>query len=367
MQLKNWAAVLLLSLGGSMAKAQVVGGQYAMEFLRLSNAPHISALGGINVANPDEDISFALQNPALMRPGLHNQLELNYNSYYAGISIANLQYGYHAEKINTSFFLGVQSVNYGTFSQTDNLGTVSGDFHASEYALTVGASRSYGERWRYGADLKFASSTLYDFSAKALLSDVGINYYDSANLLDVGATAKNMGFMFRNYTPGNQEPLPFDLQIGVSKQFKHLPLRLIATLHHIYEWNIRYDNPADVQRSSLFGNDTLKPSTKSYFFDKLLRHFIFGAELSLAKRLTLTVAYNDLRRTELALQDRTGLTGFSFGAGLYLNKFQVHYARSYYYIGGAYNEIGITMALNKLMGIGRAGEKAGWSNTYNNW
>jgi len=363
------ASLLLLSACTFSVNAQVVGGQYAMEFLRLPNSPHVSAMGGINVANPDDDVSFALQNPSLMRPGLHNELELNYNSYYAGIGIANLAYGYYLPKLNTAFFLGVQDVNYGTFTQTDNLGNQYGDFHAGEYAVSIGASRSYGERWRYGADLKFASSTLYDYTAKAVLCDVGIDYMDTTNLLNIGATAKNMGVMIRNYTPGNTEPLPFDLQLGISKEFKHLPLRLFATVHHLYEWNIRYNNPADVTQTNIFGNNdtsTNTSSTKGYFADILFRHFIFGAELTLGHRLVLTVAYNHLQRAELALTDHPGPAGFNFGASVLLNKFQVHYARSYYYIGGAYNEFGITMALNKLMGMGKTSQSV-WNNTYPNW
>src|SRR5688500_18883065 len=112
MQWTKWTGLLLFGLLCSTAQAQVAGGQFAMEYLRMPNAPHISALGGISVANPERDISFALQNPALMRPGLHNQLGLNYNSYYSGINIMNLNYGYHVEKLKTSFALGVQYLDY---------------------------------------------------------------------------------------------------------------------------------------------------------------------------------------------------------------------------------------------------------------
>src|SRR5687767_2211330 len=76
----------------ALSGAQVTGGQHAFEFLRLPQSPHISALGGINVSNPSLDVSLGLQNPALMRPALHNQLSLAYNNFYSGISIANLAY-----------------------------------------------------------------------------------------------------------------------------------------------------------------------------------------------------------------------------------------------------------------------------------
>lgn len=367
MQWTKWSGLLLFTLSAFFTQAQVTGGRYAMEFLRLPNAPHISALGGISVANPDQDISFVGQNPALMRPGLHNQLGLNQNFYYSSIGISNLLYGYHLPKINTSFALGVQYINYGTFTETDNIGNVYGTFRANDYNINLTASRQYGKHWRYGATLKWAHSKLYTNSAAAILADVGVNYYDTASLWDIGLVAKNVGFMVDRYTTTNSaEPLPLDVQIGISKRFKHLPLRLMTNVHHLYEWDIRYDNPADATTNLLGGTDTTT-TTKRYFGEKLLRHFIFAAELTLAKRLTVSAAYNYLRRSEMLVKDKPALAGFSFGAGLYLNKFQVHYARSYYSLAGAYNEIGINMQLNQLFGIGKFGNKIGWKDTYTAW
>lgn len=371
--MQKWKRVaLMLSCcltGGWAANGQVTGGQFAMEFLRLSQSPHISALGGINVSNPEKDISLVTQNPALMRPGLHNELSLNYNAYYAGISTANLSYGYHIPKLNTSFAFGIQYLNYGSFEQTDNIGNEYGSFKASEYALSLSASRAYGERWRYGATLKWAHSKLYDKSASAVLVDVGVDYADTANLLNIGIVAKNMGVMVKKYDPSQQaEPLPFDLQLGISKRFAHLPLRLMATIHHLYEWDIRYNNPADVETGSIFGTrDTTAADDKGKFGDKLFRHFIFGGELLLGKRITVTVAYNHLRRGELGLKEKQALAGFSFGAGINLNKFQIHYGRSYYHVTGAYNEFGLNFSMGKLFSAGKSSEKIHWNSLYDDW
>lgn len=348
--------------------AQVAGGQRTMEFLRLPTGPHVSALGGINVSNPDKDISLAMQNPSLMRPGLHNNLGLNYNAYYSGISLANLQYGYHLPKLQTSFLLGVQYLNYGNFVRTDNLGISNGDFKANEYAVTIGASRRYKDKWRYGASVKYAQSTLADKNAYAALADVGITYMDTTNLVTVGAVAKNMGVMLKKYNGNNPgEPLPFDLQIGITKRFRYVPLRLLATVHHLYEWDIRYDDPALAQNNNLFGNVDSNAKPKTYFADKLFRHFIFGAEILIGKRLLVTASYNHLHRSEMVLKDKTGMAGFAYGLGIDLNKFQVNFARSHYHIAGAYNEFGLTMSLNKLFGIGKLGDKIDWSATYPDW
>lgn len=347
------------------ANAQVTGGQAAFEYLRMSNSPHVSALGGFVPASPDKDVSFTLQNPSLLNPSYHNQLAVSYNMYYAGISIANLQYAYHVAPLNTDFGFGVQYLNYGSFQNTDIQGNNLGDIGAADYSINLTASRKYLERWRYGATLKWAQSSLGDRSAIAVLADVGIVYEDTANLWTVGAVAKNIGFMVKQYNPQNPaEPLPFDLQIGVTKQLRNLPLRIYVVGHHLYEWNVRYNNPADKVNNSLIQQDADTATNKKYIADKIFRHLNFGAELLLGKRITVSAAYNHIRRSELGAGDAKGMAGFSFGAGINLNKLQVRYARSYYASAGAYNEFGFSFQLNKFFGIGKKTEAWGWNKTY---
>jgi hypothetical protein len=139
----------------------------------------------------------------------------------------------------------------------------------------------------------------------------------------------------------------------------------MATVHHLYEWDIRYDNPADSEISSLFNTNDSTAKEKSYFADKLFRHFIFGAELTFAKRVTVSVGYNHLHRGELAIKDKMGMAGFSLGLGVDLKRFRVQYGRSYYHVAGAYNEFGISMALNKLINVGnKFNDKVKWDATY---
>jgi len=170
--------------------------------------------------------------------------------------------------------------------------------------------------------------------------------------------------MVTRYGGVGQEPMPFDLQLGISKRFAHLPLRVMATVHHLYEWDVRYNNPADIQTATLLGTVDSSALTKSHFGDKLFRHIILGGELNLGKRITIGVAYNHLRRGELAIDEKKGLAGFSFGASINLNKIQIRYARSYYHLAGAYNEFGLQLNLGQLTGIGKGTERAGWNVAY---
>src|SRR5690606_34041001 len=111
-------------------------------------------------------------------------------------------------------------LNYGGFTQTDYLGNEFGSFQARDYAISLVAARQYKEKWRYGATLKWAQSSLYDKNAAAVLADVGIHWVDTASLVTIGVVAKNMGVMVNKYNPANtSEPMPFDLQLGISKSF----------------------------------------------------------------------------------------------------------------------------------------------------
>lgn len=346
------------------ATAQVNGGAEAFEFLRLPGSPHITALGGMLVSSPSRDIMMATANPALLRPEFHTALGLNYNRYYAGTRVANLLYAQHSKTLNTTFGLGLQYLNYGEFTLTDPTGQVQGTARGVDYAWNLSASRAYLERWRYGAALKVAHSALVDKRATAMLADIGVMYADTIHQWYMGATVKNAGVMVKNYEPHVNQPLPFDLRIGVTKKFKKAPFSIMVLAHHLHTWDIRYDNPADRSSNQLFVTDTAAAKEKTYFADKLFRHFVFALDINLGKRLELSAGYNHMRRAELSIEEKKGMSGFSYGAGLYLNKFTIHFAQSYYHLAGAYSELGINFQLNQLMGFGQAGRKINWSEKF---
>lgn len=362
--MKNNIVVFLLFLT-MPSLAQVVGGENAFEFLRLSQSPHISALGGISVINPSADASMVNANPALLRPEFHTTLSLNYNYYYSKTRVTNLNYAYHSNTLNTTFGVGLQYLDYGSFSITDQVGYGQGSFRAADYAIHVSASRSYLEKWRYGATLKYAHSSLLDKKSSALLADIGVVYADTTSQWYLGAAIKNAGVSLKNYDPSIKQSLPLDFQIGITKKFKKAPFSIMVLAHRLNQWNIRYDNPADrVDNELLFDNTTTDTKEKTYFADKLFRHFVFALDVNLGKRLEISAGYNHLRRSELSITDKKGMSGFSFGAGMYLNKFVLHYAQSHFHLAGAYHELGINIKLNQLFGLGTAGQKINWSEKF---
>jgi hypothetical protein len=344
-------------------KAQVNGGEHIFEFLRLSQSPHITAVGGISVTNPAPDIMLSTGNPSLLRERFHTNIGLNYNFYYAGTKVSNVLYGHYLKKYKTMMGLGIQYLDYGKFTMTDAIGNILGDATARDYSINLTASRQYLERWRYGATLKWANSRLVNQTASALLVDFGVSYFDTTNRFYAGAVLKNAGLVLKNYEAGFNQPLPVDLQIGIMKKMKKAPFAISILGHHLYTWDVRYDNPADQKDNTLlFGDTTTKE--KTYFADKLFRHLIFAVDITLGKKLELSVGYNHMRRGELAFDDKKGMSGFSLGAGVYLKKFTIHFAQSYYHITGPYNEVGINFQLNDLIHFGDGGKKINWSEKF---
>jgi hypothetical protein len=337
----------------AQAQAQVIGGESMMQYLRLPRNAHATALGGMVVCNPSADVMLSLANPALLRPEFNNELGISNNFYLGKAQFSNAVYAWHSNKYNTSFSTSVSSMQYANTVILDPAGINYGNnTFASDINLQASASRQYTKYWRYGATARFAYSRLASNIATAVMGDAGVVYANTDKQIYCGMLVKNIGVVTSRYTTGRpSEPLPFDMQIGFSKKFLKAPFRINILAHHLYQWDIRYNNPADLFNSSLFGIDSSQLN-RTYFGDKLMRHFNFGVDLLLGKRLELNVGYSHLRRRELSLVQKQGLTGFSFGLGVLLPKFKIYYGNSVYHLSGSYHEVCVVLNTKQLFGIG---------------
>jgi hypothetical protein len=350
--------ILLFNLFAFASIAQVTGGESVMQFLRMPNSPQVTALGGTTVCNPNGNMMLGFSNPALLRPLFHNTLSINNNFYLAGTNINNIAYSHYDPKSKITFGGLINNVAYPAQQQTDALGNIIGELYASEQYFQITVSKNYQKKWRYGASAKLAHSKYATFNSSALLGDFGIVYFDTAKLIYFGMLAKNIGFQLDKFTNGSSEPLPFDMQIGVSKKFSKAPFRISLLVHHLYQWDIRYDNPLDKVNSSLFGTDS---TISNYTIDKIFRHAIIGVDVVLSKNFELNFAYNHQRRGELGLKEKLGLAGFSMGTTFNLKKFQISYSRSTYNQAGTYNDLGVNFKMKELFGLGKkAPEGLNW-------
>ena len=155
---------------------------------------------------------------------MHTQLSAVFNALYASIRAYNLAFGYHQPKINTSFLWGLYYIDYGQIQQADAAGNTMGSFRPTDWVMQVAASRSYLEKWKYGATVKFISSNYGPYRSNGIAMDVGVVFYDSAKLFSVSLLAKNMGRQLKKYDGTDPDDLPFDLQAGATKRLENSPL-----------------------------------------------------------------------------------------------------------------------------------------------
>jgi hypothetical protein len=223
-----------------------------------------------------------------------------------------------------------------------------GDFSAYDMALVVGWGRILHPGFSIGSNLKFIYSDMYKTNSSGVAIDVAGTYFNDKTHFCVTLAARNAGRQLNPYTTGDVQPLPFDLQLGVSKRLLHVPLRISVLAHHLQKWDIRYDNPADVSVDPLTGLP-VEERKLSAFSDKLMRHFVIGAELAPSKSFSLRVGYNYQRRKELAVDTRLSTVGISWGFGLRIKKLYFSYARSAYHLAGSPNVITLTTSIGDFL------------------
>jgi hypothetical protein len=314
--------VAFLALSSSLS-AQI-GGESTYKFLSLSPNARITALGGANVSIIDHDINVQLANPAALNRRMNTQAAFGTVVYPGGVNFGNLAYGKRFDKIPGTFGFGLQYIAYGKFKETDEAANVLGTFRAGEMNIYAGYGYQFGRLFSMGANAKFIYSQLASFSSVGMAADLAVMINDTAHNVTASIVAKNLGAQFKPYNKGVREPLPFDLQAGLSFGFKSVPFRIHMTFHNLHRWDIRYDNPADQEQDNLFTDSSdLKP--KKHIADKLFRHVIIGVEFNIKKIVRLNVAYNHLRQQELKLATKRGVPGISVGLGLRIRQFDFSY------------------------------------------
>lgn len=287
---------------------------------------------------------------------MHTQMNAVFNSFYSGIKVYHLSLGYHSQPLNTNFSWGLNYFGYGNTTATDASGNILGKFRPTDWVMQLSASRTYLDKWNYGATLKFISSNYGQYSSNGLALDVGVLFHDSSKLFSAAIVAKNMGMQLKKYEGTNADELPFDLQIGLTKRLANAPFSFSLTAQRLQQFNSSY-NDTIFNNTNGFNNGSLK----KFSFDKLLNHLVLATTIYAGNHVELIAGYNFLRRKELNIgKAANGLNGFSLGLGVLLGKLQIRYARAYYQSNTAFNQLGLNMKLNDYFGLGKFGQRIGW-------
>jgi len=324
------------------------GGNGVYTFLDMPNSARIAALGTNYLTINDDDISVALGNPSLITETMHNRLGLSYVDYYADINYGYAQYGRTFNKAGT--FVGtMQFINYGTFTEADATGQRYGEFTAGDYALNIGWGRWLTPRWSIGANFKLIYSHLESYNSFGLGVDVAGSYHSEEGKFTASLIGKNIGAQIVPYGNTANQPLPFEIQAGMAKGLKHLPLTFSILFTNLQRWDLSYENPDDPSG----GTDPITGEANSVsgiekFADNFMRHLVLGTGLVIAKVVSLRAGYNYKRRQEMKVPTKLSTVGFSWGIGIRISKFHFSYARSAYHLVGSPNYFTFTFDLDEF-------------------
>ena len=338
--MNKYIIIFLVCLAPQFAIAQI-GGSRSFAFVQEPVGASTFAVGGQNISLRNLDNNQFWQNPASLDTGFNQFASYNYNPYFADIRNHSLSYNHSIEKIG-NFGIGINYWSYGKMIETNEFGTEIGEFSSNDYVINVGYARRF-ENFSYGMNMKFAHSNIQSFNASALLFDLGGQFIHPNKDLVFGMVFSNMGFPLDNFSESSKFQTPFDLKLGLSFKPQHMPMRLSATFHKLYRYDIVYDNPNAVTGFDENGDPIFDDPND---FDKISRHVVLATELLLAKGFNIQLGYNFLKRAELQIEDRKGTVGFSFGAKLKIKTVQVAFARSIDHISGGTNKINLIVDLN---------------------
>ncbi|HEU4716977.1 MAG TPA: type IX secretion system protein PorQ [Bacteroidia bacterium] len=340
--------VLFLVFSGYASLPAQIGGSAAFPSLNLALSARAASLGGRAIAIKDNDLNLATWNPSLLSPEMTSQFAFSYTNYLTDIQYGYAGFAWNFKNIGT-FDLFATRIDYGTFRETDNTGADIGTFKAGEYGFNLGYSRAIDSNFTIGANLKFIQSNLYLWKASGIAADIAATYKIPHHSFTASFLMRNIGRMISSYTPGDREKLPFEADAGFSFKPVHMPFRFSFSFQQLQQWDLTYSDPNNppLTVDPLTG-DSIKTSKFRTFGDKLMRHVVVGGELLIGKPVSIRFGYDYMRRKELAIDTRKGASGFTFGIGIHVYKFNLSYAFVPYHLAGGTSTFTLTTTLSEF-------------------
>jgi len=308
------------------------GGDNIYEFLNLTHSGLVSSLGGTNVSLHGNNLNLAYHNPALLNAGMNKSLALNYVNYFAGINYGLAMYA-RSYPGTGNFAAGLTYLNYGSFTETDASGTVTGDFSAAEYAFSMIYSREIDSLFSVGVNFKPVLSHLEKYTSFGFAFDFGASWHNSSDLFSAGIVIKNLGYQVTTYAGERHQKLPFEIQAGISQGLSHAPFRFSLTLRHLEKFDLTYQ----YNESASAGNNKVS----SGFMENIMRHVILGTELIPHKNFYFSAGYNYQRRRELQVDSKVSTVGFSWGFGINTSLLNIEFGRATYHLAGSSNHVSL--------------------------
>lgn len=347
MKIRFALSLALLICFNSIKLNGQVNSQSSFKFVNLVTSARVAGMGGNMIHVKDNDLSLAYANPALLNSSMDNQASFSFIKYIAGANYGMFSYAKDFKDIGT-FAVNLQYVGYGSFDETDNTGAVIGSFKANQTGINIAGGRQITERFSAGAQLKILFSNLAQYNAFGMGVDIAGTYHIAEEYLTTSLVFKNIGGQLTSYYDGgSKEPLPFEIQLGVSKKMKHAPFRLALALENLQKWDLSYTDPNLVGKTDPLTGEPVEIKEAS-FGKKLMLHTVFGVEFVFSENIMLQLGYNYRKREELKTEEKPALAGFSFGLGAKFGAFKIGYALSGFNQSGSVHNFSLALFFNEM-------------------
>lgn len=289
-------------------------GSAAYNFLNVTSSAKIYGLGGVNISLVDDDITVTDQNPALLGSEMSGMVAVNYMRYIGGSNFAGARYAHSAGE-HGAWGAHIQYFGYGSMKEALPDGSVIGTFSPKDVSFGATYSHDITDRLRGGINLKLLYSGYADYTAFAVATDLGINYYDADRDLSLSLVVANLGGQLKRFNEA-YDRLPFDVRLGWSQSFGTFPIRFSVTAWNLTKWHLPYTDAGD-------GTAASEPTVKDGFWSNLFRHLVFGADLISSPNYYISLGYNYKSRTDMSTYSRSFISGFSIGAGIKVKNFGI--------------------------------------------
>lgn len=290
-------------------------GESGYTFIKVPVSAHGAALGGENVSIVEDDAMLMFTNAAMLSNVSDKTFSLGYTSYIADSQLMSASFVKAIGERGT-LGIGAQVLNYGKMDETDDHGAVMGNFSANDINIQGSYAYMLNGYWSGAVTAKALMSNYGEYSSVAIGADLALNFYDEERGFSFSAVGRNLGGQI-DALYDERQSLPFDLALGISKDFANAPIRVSFTADDLTHWD-------DV---------------------KFIEHFVIGADILPSKNTWLAIGYNFRRAKEMKVAEKSHGAGFSFGGGVNVKKVKVGVGYGKYHVGASSLVLNLALSL----------------------
>ncbi len=224
-------SVLTLTMAGT---GKSTGSAGASELLIPTGAKGVALNGSYSATVSGADAVY--YNPAgISNFGTPTDAQFSNTKYFADIGMSYAAFAFHLGKGTVG--MSIKNFDFGDIKLTtanDTHGISGRTYSPSFVTLTLGYSKAFSDRIRFGVNSKIVNETIQETSTRGLALDMGVQYTHSTLPLNLGVVLRNLGpkmqfsgsNLEQTLQPDGTEPGTLDEHLAIISQAFELHAQL---------------------------------------------------------------------------------------------------------------------------------------------